>query len=841
MFAARVEGPAKSRSVPCCGPEAVVRSGQHPQANYGDPRRAPPPVSLAGLARRAGHSWDFSNIPLLAPDRVVSPGMFPVCEPLASTSASWPAEGAVQMKLVTGKSGDSREREADRVSAQMSDLPPNTAARGVSLPIQRSHRESTGHLAAAPSSVGRALASPGDPLEPALRQDMEHGFGHDFSGVRVHAGPAADRSALDIHAQAYTVGHDLVFAAGRFAPATHDGRRLIAHELTHVVQQHGAMPVVQRAPASDRRWTHDEAAARYRGRLMARRIKNHGKLSDEARAKINKELAYFQGSAKDAYLDEVRPALRSVTETEMPEERLVPQRPLPITLSLLGDDPRLRSFTDDQIYAPLKEAEQRDKDELAQAQAREMQKLKHSTAGWGTDQAFALELLRPLLERTTNVDPRAVSDKTREPILSRYRAWLTAVDKNRHEACLAMPSGIEGFAARSRARFQNDDPCVSWFANSSSHGPSELDDLRRILTLNRNSHTGLESPADVLYWDIFGYRKKTDPSMLEEERIAGQMLGALGNLTGMPGEGGAPGGAVPPEEVSPGGTVTPPATAGKGVPAEPSVSPEQPTPGVRPSTQSSLPPPTPDITAPKRPIGFRPPTATPPAPARADVPPPPSRPVSGFARESKTPPPSDPAAQAPPIVSQMPPARRLPSSASGQRGAGDARVATGQPTTAMAGKPPRGDKPTPISVGSSRTSIKGATRTPEVIDQELVITSKGPRPKAAPTPGVDPYQNYIQARDSAVRSAGLGSDQVPHVVESVGPGNQHLVGRQNGYMSPDGTRGWRLDYSPQKGTHINWWRAEGGIQYQGSTSINADEATFLNLLQGHFGTPPYGP
>jgi hypothetical protein len=68
---------------------------------------------------------------------------------------------------------------------------------------------------------------------------MEQRFDHDFSAVRVHDGAVAEQSASDVNASAYAVGHDLVFAAGQFAPTTTDGRRLIAHELTHVVQQSG--------------------------------------------------------------------------------------------------------------------------------------------------------------------------------------------------------------------------------------------------------------------------------------------------------------------------------------------------------------------------------------------------------------------------------------------------------------------------------------------------------------------------------------------------------------------------------------------------------------------------
>ena len=91
-----------------------------------------------------------------------------------------------------------------------------------------------------PPAVDRVLASTGRPLEPALQQDMEQRFGHDFSRVRVHSGAAAEQSAQDVNANAYTAGNNIVFGAGRFEQGTHAGRRLIAHELTHVVQQSGS-------------------------------------------------------------------------------------------------------------------------------------------------------------------------------------------------------------------------------------------------------------------------------------------------------------------------------------------------------------------------------------------------------------------------------------------------------------------------------------------------------------------------------------------------------------------------------------------------------------------------
>jgi hypothetical protein len=74
-------------------------------------------------------------------------------------------------------------------------------------------------------------------LEPAVRLDMEQRIGYDFSRVRVHSGPAAARSAQDVNAHAYTVGHNIVFGAGQPALESREGRKLLAHELTHVAQQ----------------------------------------------------------------------------------------------------------------------------------------------------------------------------------------------------------------------------------------------------------------------------------------------------------------------------------------------------------------------------------------------------------------------------------------------------------------------------------------------------------------------------------------------------------------------------------------------------------------------------
>lgn len=92
--------------------------------------------------------------------------------------------------------------------------------------------------ASVPPIVDEVLRAPGQPLDPQTNAVMGRRLGHDFSQVRVHSDVRAADSARQVNALAYTVGRDVVFADGQYAPHTHEGQRLVAHELTHVVQQH---------------------------------------------------------------------------------------------------------------------------------------------------------------------------------------------------------------------------------------------------------------------------------------------------------------------------------------------------------------------------------------------------------------------------------------------------------------------------------------------------------------------------------------------------------------------------------------------------------------------------
>jgi thiol-disulfide isomerase/thioredoxin len=105
---------------------------------------------------------------------------------------------------------------------------------------RRMQRRAYGSGDEVPQSVHETLAGSGTGLDADTRGFMESRFGHDFSGVRIHADEKAARSAQAVQAHAYTVGRDIVFADGRYAPASMEGRQLLAHELAHVVQQDGA-------------------------------------------------------------------------------------------------------------------------------------------------------------------------------------------------------------------------------------------------------------------------------------------------------------------------------------------------------------------------------------------------------------------------------------------------------------------------------------------------------------------------------------------------------------------------------------------------------------------------
>lgn len=161
----------------------------------------------------------------------------------------------VQRNPAISSPGDSHEREADEMAnkvMRMADAASSGAATAAQLqgiacqkkeetlvPTQRAAAATT-EVADGRGTAVRASQQGGNPLAEATRAFFEPRFGHDFSQVRIHADGQAADAARALNARAYTLGSNIVFGSGQYAPTTDEGKRLLAHELTHVVQQSGS-------------------------------------------------------------------------------------------------------------------------------------------------------------------------------------------------------------------------------------------------------------------------------------------------------------------------------------------------------------------------------------------------------------------------------------------------------------------------------------------------------------------------------------------------------------------------------------------------------------------------
>lgn len=181
-----------------------------------------------------------------------------------------------QAKMVVGEAGDEYEKEADRLAETVVRMPGKASSPGKAkavkgdedkliqtrlLPARTNgliqmagakkdeedlvRRSAKGMVPASVSSLETAISpasGSGSPLSKETREFFEQRFGHDFSQVRVHTDSAAASSAKSLNAAAFTRGQDIFFRGGYYQPATDDGRRLLAHELTHTIQQSAGRP-----------------------------------------------------------------------------------------------------------------------------------------------------------------------------------------------------------------------------------------------------------------------------------------------------------------------------------------------------------------------------------------------------------------------------------------------------------------------------------------------------------------------------------------------------------------------------------------------------------------------
>lgn len=195
-----------------------------PQSNQTTPGNTTPETAAPA------HSHDPCNLPATGN----SPAYFP----------------ALPCKLPLRQPGDPAEQQAEQTATQIMRMPPPVAlppgAPGDGLPAASAAPAPLPPLArkvdsgnprnTVPPLVQQVLASPGKPLAASERAFMEPRFGHDFSQIRVHTDERASASARSVNALAYTVGRDIVFKQGQYAPGSGTGRQLLAHELTHTLQ-----------------------------------------------------------------------------------------------------------------------------------------------------------------------------------------------------------------------------------------------------------------------------------------------------------------------------------------------------------------------------------------------------------------------------------------------------------------------------------------------------------------------------------------------------------------------------------------------------------------------------
>lgn len=185
----------------------------------------------------------------------------------------------IQARLEVGQPGDIYEQEADRVAEQVMRMPDSAVTKDAALsdgvanavvggtdPVaaqlqcacvggapcvecaggesaQRKPGSNAADIGGSALADGSEALDAGRPLDQRTRAFFEPRLGHNFGHVRVHAGPHAGASARHLNAVAYTMGRDIVFGAGQFAPESAAGRHLLAHELAHVVQQGASRPV----------------------------------------------------------------------------------------------------------------------------------------------------------------------------------------------------------------------------------------------------------------------------------------------------------------------------------------------------------------------------------------------------------------------------------------------------------------------------------------------------------------------------------------------------------------------------------------------------------------------
>lgn len=202
---------------------------------------------------------------------------------LQSLLGSGKLSAPIQAKLTVGDADDTYEQEADRVAHDVMTMPDTVQREDVpeeelamkriqredvpeeELAMKRIQREdmpeedemlqakaaSTPDVTTDTESQIESMRGGGQAMPDTARDFFEPRFGHDFSGVNIHTGPDADALNRSLDARAFATGGDIFFRSGEYNPDSSGGRELLAHELTHVVQQGASAPIERKPDESD--------------------------------------------------------------------------------------------------------------------------------------------------------------------------------------------------------------------------------------------------------------------------------------------------------------------------------------------------------------------------------------------------------------------------------------------------------------------------------------------------------------------------------------------------------------------------------------------------------------
>jgi hypothetical protein len=247
---------------------ALVKANEHVHKQDHPLMQAQNLIGNHGVLQRYGYPVIQAKLKIGEPNDVyeqeadrMADAVMRMPDPQVQRKSPWneDEEDPIQMKPVVGESTTLVQRkspwnedEEDPIQMKPADGESITLVQRKSPwnedeedPIQM--KSTSNQTAKVPSNIAKnihALRGGGESLPMPIRNFFEPRFGYDFSKVRIHANNNADDSAKSIHAEAFTTGFDIAFASGKYRPHSQDGIKLLAHELTHVLQQ-GSTPSLQ--------------------------------------------------------------------------------------------------------------------------------------------------------------------------------------------------------------------------------------------------------------------------------------------------------------------------------------------------------------------------------------------------------------------------------------------------------------------------------------------------------------------------------------------------------------------------------------------------------------------